>query len=83
MFFAAPLRDVSSIGLAYNSNYILLIFGVLFLAAYGLGLLLILAYFMTKQRYIVVNIQDFPMLSRCAGSPIKSSMSSSKPLFKT
>jgi hypothetical protein len=57
--FAAPLKDVSSVGLEYSSNYILLILGILLLAAYGLGIILIIAYFFSKQRYIVINIQGF------------------------
>jgi hypothetical protein len=57
--FAAPLKDVSSVGLEYSSNYILLILGILLLAAYGLGIILIVAYFFSKQRYIVINIQGF------------------------
>jgi hypothetical protein len=57
--FAAPLKDVSSVGLEYTSNHILLILGVLLLAAYGLGIILIIAYFFSKQRYIVINIQGF------------------------
>ena len=57
--FAGDLKSVSSIGMEYQSNYILLILGILLLAAYGLGILFIIAYFMTKERYIVVNFEGF------------------------
>lgn len=57
--FSAPLKDLSSVGLEYRSNYILLILGILLLAAYGLGILLIILYFTSKQRYIIINIRGF------------------------
>lgn len=57
--FTAPLKDVSSVGLEYSSNHILLALGILLLAAYGLGIIFIIAYFFSKQRYIVINIQGF------------------------
>jgi len=57
--FIAPLKTISSVGLDYSSNYILLLLGIILLAAFGLGIILIIAYFFTKQRYIVINIQGF------------------------
>ena len=55
--FQANLQDVSSLSLEYSSDIAKLILGILLLPAFGLGLLLIIAYFMDRQRVITVNIQ--------------------------
>jgi|GEM_PF-6568214 len=73
--FAAPLKEVSSLGIEYKSNYTLLILGVLLLALgiflpsflqsdikllfLGLGIMFVVAYVYSKERYIVINIKGF------------------------
>jgi hypothetical protein len=55
--FAGDVKNVSSIGLEYTSNWIYLLLGILTLPAYGLGILFLIVYFVTKERYVVVNFQ--------------------------
>ena len=55
--FTGDLRSVSSLGLEYNSNYILLILGLATLVIFGLGIIFLIMYVMSKERYIVVNFQ--------------------------
>lgn len=57
--FMGDLKSVSSIGMDYHSSYILLVLGVILLVAYGLGILFLIAYYMTKERFIVVNFEGF------------------------
>ena len=54
--FTARLESVSSIGMKYYSNYLLLVLGILTLIVYGLGILFIIFYFTSKQRFFVVNV---------------------------
>jgi len=55
--FAANLKDISSLGIEYASHWILILLGILTLPLFGLGLLFIILYFVSKERYIVVNVQ--------------------------
>lgn len=55
--FEANLRDVSSLGIEYTSHWILILIGIMTLWLFGLGLLFIALYFVSKERYIVVNVQ--------------------------
>ena len=55
--FCGDLKSVSSIGLQYSSNYMYLILGILLLPAWGIGLVFIIGYFLSKQRYILINFQ--------------------------
>lgn len=55
--FAANLKDVSSLGIEYAAHWILILLGILTLPFFGLGLLFIIFYFVSNERYIVVNVQ--------------------------
>ena len=49
------VKALHSIGIEYSSNFWLLVFGIPLLAAYGLGVILIIMYFWTRQRNIQFN----------------------------
>jgi hypothetical protein len=50
-----PLENVDSCEIAYEHRPILLVLGLLLLPAFGFGLLLIIAYFLSRERVLSVN----------------------------
>ena len=55
--FSGNVKDISSIGFDYCSNWILLLVGILTLPLYGLGIIFLIIYSNSKTPYIVVNFQ--------------------------
>jgi hypothetical protein len=55
--FSGDVKNVSSIGTEYSSNWIMFLIGILTLPLYGLGIVFLILHFTHKERYIVVNFQ--------------------------
>ena len=49
------LKSLNSIGLEYKSNFWFLILGIPLLAAYGIGVIFIILYFLKRHRHIKIN----------------------------
>jgi hypothetical protein len=56
--FTGDLRNVSSLGMEYKSYYILLLLGILTLIV-GVGVIFLIMYFASKERYIIINFQGY------------------------
>ncbi len=52
--FSGDVRNLSSIGIRYLSYWILLLLGII---SFPLGIIFIILYFVTKQRFIEINFQ--------------------------
>ena len=55
--FSGDVKNISSIGIDYYSNWVMLLVGLLTLPMYGLGIIFLIIYSSSKERYIVVNFQ--------------------------
>jgi len=55
--FSGDVKNISSIGIDYCSNWVMLLVGLLTLPIYGLGIIFLIIYSSSKERYIVVNFQ--------------------------
>ncbi len=55
--FSGDVKNISSIGIDYCSNWVMLLAGLLTSPIYGLGIIFLIIYFSSKERYIVVNFQ--------------------------
>ena len=69
--FTGDLKSVSSLGLEYKSNYIWLILGFATLIIFGLGIIFLIMYAMSKERYIVINFRAWAMPYHYRASPTK------------
>ena len=55
--FSGNVKNISSLGIEYTSNWIFLLLGLVLLLAWGLGIIFLILYFVQKERYIIVNFQ--------------------------